>query len=425
MKKITKNYKKIIILLLVLVCSFSVLNTVNAAITNVTDEEVCKEQCVEWDEDEECTKTEEICVNEMTGSTTTSATFADTTMTVITKALEYIGNFAGGGTFFALGTTMVALAGLMLIALNALFSVGTGNWVSAMPDSLVFNKVPFLDANFVNPHANSFWNVLKVGNANANVVANLFESIRAVAITIMIIAAMITGLKLALSTIAAKKAQYKEAVMKWVAGFAILVCLKWLIAGIFYINELLVANFAATANGSSFGIPIYLTEAIPFVGKLLTDVTKWISSLWGGDGTLIYAPGFWGIVLSNALRGIGGDIVSAVVTFVIVGQAFVVVGTYFKRLFMCFILGMVSPLIVAVDTITGITGGKSTIFQNWLKNFIFTVFTQSFHAAYMVVAFLMLRSIYTSAVVNYTMQAVITRQEQQMLYTSMVKQIHL
>lgn len=394
--KIKINHKKIILIILMLVLSFAVLNTVSAAITSVTNGD-----CY-YTTDEKTGQEIEVCYDKAGGVSTNSDSFANGAMAAISKVLEYVLMYTAGGSFAAIGITIVALAGVMLVLLNTLFAVGSGTWSSAMPDAIVFNKVPLMDANFINPHNYSFWNLI-----NGNMAANLFESFRVIAISVMIIAAMITGLKLALSSIAAKKAQYKEAVMKWAAGFAILLCLKWLMAGIFYINELLVANFAATAETSNFTIPIYLTDAVPLVGKLLSDVTKWISSLWGGDGTPLYLPGYWGIVFSNMLRGIGGDIVSSIVAFVVIGQAFVVVGSYFKRLFMCFILGVVSPIIVAVDTITGIVGGKSAIFQNWLKNFIFTVFTQSFHAAYMIVGFMILKNVYTSTF-NYTIQGVVT-----------------
>ena len=77
---------------------------------------------------------------------------------------------------------------------------------------------------------------------------------------------------------------------------------------------------------------------------------------------------------------------------------------------MCILLGVISPLIVAVDTIVGITGGKTTIFVSWLKNFIFTVFTQAFHAAYMVVVLAILANIYSEAAWkgSYALQSIIT-----------------
>lgn len=57
-------------------------------------------------------------------------------------------------------------------------------------------------------------------------------------------------------------------------------------------------------------------------------------------------------------------------------------------------------MIVAVDTMASCTGGRSTVFSNWLKNFTFTVFIQTFHAVYMVVILQVLSSLYKYSAVG-------------------------
>lgn len=369
-----KNYKKIIIVLLMLLVSFTAFSSVHAAITAPD------------------------------GGLKTEAGWAEDAFNFLAKVLEYIGGAALSGVGAFITPLINGLSLIMFILLETLFRVSAG-WASPMPDSICFNRVPLLDANFVNPHEDSLLAMMGI-----EIFQDLFASFQTIAISVFMVAAMVTGLKLALSTIAVKKAQYKEAAMKWVTGLVILLCLKWILAGIFLVNEIIVSRlYHLVEESDDLQIPIYPTEAIPIIGRLITDLVKSVASLWGGDGTPFYGEGYYGIIAANLMKSIGGDIVASIVTFVMIGQCFTVIGSYIKRVFFTLILGLVSPLIIATDTVLGISGGHSTVFKSWLKNFIGTVFTQSFHAAYLVVVFRILNNIYVQNWTgSYYLQSIIT-----------------
>lgn len=357
--KIKNNYKKICLLLLVLVISCFVLNNVSAAVTSDSGE----------------------VVND---NTTVAGTVVNTIMKIVTE----IGGMAASGVFATTTALINVLSISMFLILYMVLGMGTGDYTSLpMPDTIVFNRFPFFDANFINPATNSLIKGFK------DVLPNLFASFQTVAIAIFIIAAMVTGLKMALSSIAAKKAQYKEAALKWVSGFLILICLKWIIAGIFYINETLVATLYRITLTSDMKIPIYIFDAVPIFGKLLSNLIKGLESITGWKMHL-ELPGYMGIVLANLCKSMGGNIISSIVAFILMGQTLTIVGSYLKRTFMCMLLGIISPLIVAADTVMASTGKQSTIFKNWLQNFSVTVFMQTIHAAYMVVELQILAGVY-------------------------------
>ena len=358
--KIKNKYKKICLLLLVLVISCFAFSSVNAAIT-VGDGQVGIEDD-NW---------------------LTSA------LEGIADVLGYIGGMAASGVFSTVTSLINILSIAMFLILEMVFVMGTGEMNHLpLPDTLVFNKIPIFDPNFIRPSNDSL--VDQFGS----VLNNLFASFHTIAIAVFIIAAMITGLKMALSTIASKKAQYKQAALKWVSGFLILICLKWILAGIFYINEILVATLYGISKSESISIPIYITEAVPIFGRLFTDLFKLIED-WTGWDLAMRVPGYLGIILSNLTKSMGGDVIASIVGFVLMGQTLTIVGSYLKRVFGCILLGMISPLIVAVDTINASTGKQSTVFANWLKNFTVTVFTQSIHALYMVVTLQILSDLYS------------------------------
>ena len=68
--------------------------------------------------------------------------------------------------------------------------------------------------------------------------------------------------------------------------------------------------------------------------------------------TDVELKGYGGIVLMYALKAfVGQDLISSIAFLIIIGQTFGLVITYVKRVFMCIILGMMAPVIVAVDVI--------------------------------------------------------------------------
>ena len=359
--KIKNNYKKICLLLVILVISCFVLTSVDAAVTSSS------------------------------GTVTTDNTsLGGDIINGIGNVLSYIGGMAASGVFSTITATINILSIAMFLVLYLVLSAGTGDYTHLpFPDTIVFNRFPFFDPNFINPANGS---LIK---GFGTVLEDLFASFQTIAIAIFIIAAMITGLRMALSSIASKKAQYKEAALKWVTGFLILICLKWIIAGIFYINETLVATLYGLTNNDDLMIPVYIFDIIPIFGRLLTDALKALESVTGATAHFPI-PGYLGIVLANLCKSIGGNIIASIVGFILMGQTLTIVGSYLKRTFMCILLGIVSPLIVAADTISLANGKQSSVFKNWLQNFTVTVFIQTIHAVYMVVILQILGNLYKS-----------------------------
>lgn len=358
--KMKINYKKICLLFVILVISCLVLGSVEAAVTGPNG----------------------TVVEDNTGK------FGGI-INQIMKVVGWVGGMAASGVFATITSLINALTITLVITLYTLISTGTGDYTHLpFPDVIVFNRFAFFDPNFVHP--SKFSLVEKFGST----LSNLFASFQTVAIAVFVIAAMVAGIRMALSSIAAKKAQYKEAALKWVSGFLILVCLKWILAAIFYTNEYLVATLHHISQAEDLQITTDFFEMIPIFGKAINALIEWIApNSHLGEVTI---PGYAGIFVSNLAKATGGNIIASIVGFIIIGQTLTVIGSYLKRVFMCMLLGVISPLIVAVDTIMTVMGKQSTIFKSWLQNFCLTVFMQTIHAMYMVVAFQMIASVYNN-----------------------------
>ncbi len=109
-------------------------------------------------------------------------------------------------------------------------------------DKVIFNTVPILDINFINPASGSFFeNSDGTISAIGEVVRNTYFSILAIAIGFLSIIIAVMAIRLAISTIASEKAKYKEAIAQWVTCLVLLFGLHYLLSFLFYLNETLVS----------------------------------------------------------------------------------------------------------------------------------------------------------------------------------------
>lgn len=261
----------------------------------------------------------------------------------------------------------------VLIIFIILFSVfqfmgASANGISfPFPDQIVFNRLAFFDPNFINPPTTDA-GVAVVDSPVAimqNLISNMYYSFFILAGTIFVIAAMVIGIKLAISTIASQKAQYKAALTNWVMGVVLLFTVHFLMAGMFYINEQIVQTAYHISLKSNIEFSLDLAEMIggaagTNMGVGMSGVGRTIGSIVSSLGKFLTGDQDWGVVtlkgysgylLTVVLNAASGDLVSSIIAAIILGQTVSLVVTYTKRLFYCIILGMMAPIIVAVDVI--------------------------------------------------------------------------
>lgn len=118
-------------------------------------------------------------------------------------------------------------------------------------DMIVFNSVPYLDVNFINPDDNSIFGITFLHSTQTDkngkpiigdmmigdVIKDLYYSLLIMSVSLLGIGVSITAIRLAASTIASDKAKYKEAITKCVYTILILTSIHFLISFMFYLNE--------------------------------------------------------------------------------------------------------------------------------------------------------------------------------------------
>lgn len=143
------------------------------------------------------------------------------------KIMQYIGRF------------VFSLAKLVEMAVTNfskwLFGVDVFPW----EDYIVYNSLPYLDINFFNPSPGSIFTVGDKVNVGS-MIRTVYFSLLTMALSILGIGVAITAIRLAVSTIAAEKAKYKEAITKCLYTVVMLFSIHILISFVFYLNETIV-----------------------------------------------------------------------------------------------------------------------------------------------------------------------------------------
>ncbi len=133
-----------------------------------------------------------------------------------------------------------AIASLAEYLLGAVFKTLTGDNIFPWADRIIFNGIGFLDINFLNPASNSLF----VSNGSTSilgkVVRSVYSTIFSLAVLFLGVAVGIMAIRLALSSIAAEKAKYKQAIVNWVTCIVMLFLMHYILAFVFWVNEQLV-----------------------------------------------------------------------------------------------------------------------------------------------------------------------------------------
>lgn len=216
-------------------------------------------------------------------------------------------------------------------------------------DKIILGQVPLLDVNFFSDTAGGA--KLKEDGALAILRENIavwYYALRNLSIVIMLLILIYLGIRLAISTVATEKAEYKRLLVNWLVGFIIIFFIHIYLMFILQLNETLVGWIYNTAQGTSSTA----TEASVYETVRTKAYEVKLSS--GMAGTILY-----------------------LVLVVLMLKFFYI---YLKRLLSVAILTIMAPAMGAVYAFGKITSGKSKAFTTWMKDYTLLVLVQSVHA---------------------------------------------
>lgn len=253
-----------------------------------------------------------------------TSSYANETTTDDTGSSETSSWIAGillsalGKSIFGIGWCIEKLGSLVV---NLLTGVKMFPWA----DRVIFNSVPLLDVNFINPAPHSLFLTIennaetytKVGNA----VRSVYFSGMSIGLGFFGIIVAVMAIKLALSSIASEKAKYKEAIVNWFTALVLLFSLHYILSFVFYLNEQLVDVAGSIVNTQIKASPD---------AKTVSDLGQYFKA--------------------EATKDWSTDtFIACVVYSVFVVQSLMFFYAYVKRLFFVVILAVISPFVVIYD----------------------------------------------------------------------------
>ena len=127
----------------------------------------------------------------------------------------------------------------------------TGKAFFPWADKIIFNTIPILDINFINPAPGSLMkdtsgNITFIGN----VIRNIYFTSLSISLGFLSIVIAVAAIRLAVASMASEKAKYKEAIAHWLTCLILLFTLHYAFSFMFYLNEKLVESASKIASST-------------------------------------------------------------------------------------------------------------------------------------------------------------------------------
>lgn len=207
-------------------------------------------------------------------------------------------------------------------------------------DYIIFNCVPILDVNFINPANNSLFGTGFSGGSIGEVLRNIYFTGLSIAIGFLGIVVAVMAIKMAISTIASEKARYKEGIVTLLTTLVLLFGSHYLLSFTFYLNEKMVEVASRIVSSISVdsatvgsGGVTAMNGVVSGMGQYFYDMAK----AQGGEVDLLIAK------IDKAAP------IPTILYLVFLIQSLMFLFSYFKRLFYVAILSIIAPFVVIFD----------------------------------------------------------------------------
>lgn len=186
-------------------------------------------------------------------------------------------------------------------------------WFTGAPefpysDKIVFNTVPILDINFINPASGSlFKDASGVNTKVGEVVRNAYFTCLSIALGFLGLIVAITAIRLAFSTIASEKAKYKQVIANTLITLILLFGLHYVLSFMFFLNEKMV-EVASTVLIDALTGDQSEEVAKALDDSLMKDDKKLIENFFDKMGPNWLSPLTWVKEVLKGLANIGQEI---------------------------------------------------------------------------------------------------------------------
>lgn len=191
-------------------------------------------------------------------------------------------------------------------------------------------------------------------------IAKWYFIFRYFSIALMLVALIILGIKMAITSIAEKKAKYKRMLVDWLIGFIIIFTIHYFMIFVLTVNEKLLSIIQDISGNIA---------------------TRWVTAEEANLGLNPSTQGLYEMVRTRAYElrftlGTSGMIMYMVLVYYTVKFAII----YFKRFFTVLILTIMAPIMGLMYAFNKILSGKAITLKKWASEYTFNVLLQTMHA---------------------------------------------
>lgn len=192
-----------------------------------------------------------------------------------------------------------------------------------------------------------------------------------IALAIYLAMFLYIGVRILLASTGSSSQKYKEMLTSWATGVLILLFFPYVMRTVVLLNQ----SFVGMLDRDVVDFNVEKEEES---GDQLenTQTTE------NGEGEDTTADAMLSI---RNLAEQDGNVALTIVYIILLGQLVVLLGVYYKRVFMVAFLITIFPVIAAMYIWEKIGKGRSSSFGMWMKEFCIVVLTQTFHAIVYVV----------------------------------------
>lgn len=293
-----------------------------------------------------------------------------TVVTLFENLIQYIvlgisGDYQGSGMEAFFGTSATSASGDKVTV-----------------ESIFFNRIPILDANFFNfeeagGHSLTITNevygpvrneddrfvtmydgenIVYILRRNLNVI---YVVIRNLSIALLLFVLVAVGIRIALTSIAEKKAEYKQFLISWVYAMCVVLLIHFFMFAVFAVNEKLVGFCEDLGKGAAQETVADVIER----SKSDEEINLY-------DAIRIKAYAF------DWREGVPATVVYIYLVYLLVRFLFI----YFKRYLTIYILALSASFMGVKYAIDRLLGKKTNSLNKWFKDFSFNVLLQTVHA---------------------------------------------
>ena len=247
--------------------------------------------------------------------------------------------------------------------------VGIPN-IMVCPEYIFENRIPLLDANFVNPgqyiqggNSNNKTTGTITGGALKTVIASWYRAFRNIAIVGLLSILVYIGIRILLGSTSQDKAKYKERLVDWLVGLCLVFVMHYIMAGTMMITENITYMLSKSIDSTQYDVVV--------TGKLTSD---------GAKDTVSVKENLTGYVrLMAQTDNLSDSFAYTLLYIIMIIFTIMFLITYIKRVLYMAFFTMIAPLVALTYPIDKVKDGKAQAFDMWFKEYTMNAIIQPIH----------------------------------------------